>query len=175
MRFQVQGEPPGLLVLGYVDPDPFGSVEVWYSADLETIRLQNGRLVSSVGTKPSWSGVRLEPTPPPWPDIVSLPAQYIRHRDEMPGYRFSIKEQLAVNAWHGLPPIPLSDTLPLAKARGYQWFRESAKPLAGRSGVELPDSWFALGDYNGESKIVYSQQCLAPDFCLTLQRWPLWE
>ena len=44
------GKPVAFMALGYVDPHPNGPVEVWYSADREVIRLQNGRLVGTAGT-----------------------------------------------------------------------------------------------------------------------------
>lgn len=175
LRVQVQGYPPALLVLGYVDAHPLGPVEVWYSGNREAIRLQNGRLVGSTGALHGWAAVRFEPPPPAWANVSSQGARYVRQRDEMPGYRFAVKDQIQLSVWQGLPPLALPASLPLATAQGYQWFRESALPLAGQGGVALPDAWFAWGQYRGESAIVYSEQCLAPDFCLKLQRWPLLE
>ncbi|NVO05708.1 MAG: hypothetical protein HXX19_07110 [Rhodoferax sp.] len=71
--------------------------------------------------------------------------------------------------------MELPETLPVAKANGYRWFRESANVMEGQGSGALPDAWFAWGRHRGAEDIVYSQQCLAPDFCLTLQRWPLLE
>jgi hypothetical protein len=100
---------------------------------------------------------------------------FVRQRDEMPGYRFGIAEQIQLIPWQGLPPMELPSTLPSAKAMEYKWYRESATLVAEQGGAALPDAWFAWGKHRGAESIVYSQQCLAPDFCLQLQRWPLLE
>lgn len=175
LRVQVQGHPPGLLVLGYVEVHPLGPVEVWYSGRGETVRLQNGRVVGSTGTLRSWAGVHFEPPPVAWSAVGPQGVSYERQHDEMPGYRFGIRERVQLSAWQGLPPLDLPDTLPLATAQGYQWFREAATPLNGQGAAALPDAWFALGQRGGKPAIVYSEQCLAPDFCMKLQRWPLVE
>ena len=175
LRVQVQGHPPGLLVLGYVDAHPLGPIEVWYSGNQEAIRLQNGRLVGNSGTARSWAAVRFEPAPPDWAEVSAQGASYVRQHDEMPGYRFAIQEQLHLTAWQGVPPLDLPATLPQSTAQGYRWFRESATPLGGQLGAALPDAWFAWGKDRGEYTIVYSEQCITPDFCLKLQRWPLLE
>ena len=46
---------------------------------------------------------------------------------------------------------------------------------AGQLEPALPDAWFAWGKHLGVNQIVYSEQCITPDFCLKLQRWPLLE
>jgi hypothetical protein len=175
LRVQVPGHPPGLLVLGYVDAHPAGPIEVWYSGNTEVLRVQNGRLVGSTGTLRSWAGVRFLPQPPAWADVTRQGARYLRQHDEMPGYRFGISQQIQLEAWQGLPPIELPASLPLAQAQAYQWFRETATPLDGQGGAALPDAWFAWGKRGGEYSVVFSQQCLAAEFCLTLQPWPLWR
>jgi len=173
LRVQVPGHPPGLLVLGYVDAHPAGPVEIWYSGNTEVLRLQQGRLVGSMGTLRSWAGVRFVPQPPAWASVTSQGARYVRQHDEMPGYRFGITQQLQLEALPGLPSIKLPASLPLADAQSYQWFRETATPLGGQGAALLPDAWFAWGKRGGGHSVVFSQQCLAADFCLTLQPWPL--
>ena len=173
LRVQVPGHPPGLMVLGYVDQDPAGPVEVWYSANRETLRLQNGRVISSTGTEQDWSAVQFVPAPPAWSSVSEGGASFTRQHDVMPGYRFGIREQMKVHTWPGLPSVALPDTLPAEKAASYRWYRESVLPLPGQTA--LPDAWFAWGKHRGVNQIVYSEQCLSPDFCLKLQRWPLLE
>ena len=53
------GRHVALLALGNVDSDPRGPVEVWYSAEREVLRFQNGRLVGSVGLTTEWRNVSL--------------------------------------------------------------------------------------------------------------------
>jgi hypothetical protein len=175
LRVQVPGHPPGLMVLGYVDPDPAGPIEVWYSANRETLRLQNGRVISATGTLQEWSGVKYVPAPPAWADVSGAGTSYTRQRDVMPGYRFGIREQVKVQAWPALPFVELPDTLPAAKAASYRWYRESTLLQQGQTTPALPEAWFAWGKHRGVNQIVYSEQCLSPDFCMKLQRWPLME
>jgi hypothetical protein len=175
LRVQVPGYPPGLMVLGYVDPDPAGPIEVWYSANRETLRLQNGRVISTTGTVQDWSGVQYSPAPPAWTEVSPAGTGFTRQRDTMPGYRFGIREQMHVRAWPALPPIEIPATLPTAKAASYRWYRESVLPQPGQTTAALPDAWYAWGKHRGVNQIVYSEQCLSPDFCLKLQHWPLLE
>ena len=175
LRVLVQGHPPGLLVLGYVDQHPQGVIEVWYSAYRETLRLQNGRVISMTGTLQDWSAVQFTPVPPVWADVTEAGFIFERKHDAMPGYRFGIREQMKVQAWPALPPVDLPVSLPADKAAGYRWYRETVLPQAGQFEPALPDAWFAWGKHRGVNQIVYSEQCMTPDFCLKLQRWPLLE
>jgi hypothetical protein len=175
MRLQVQGHPPALLALGYLDPHPLGPIAVWYSGNQEVLRTHNGRLVGVAGTLHDWQAVTFTPAPPAWAAVPAQGVSFVRQHDEMPGYRFGIAEQIQLTPWQGLPPVELPDTLPAAKAKEYQWYRETASVLQGQGGAVLPVAWFAWGMHRGAESIVYSEQCLAPDFCLQLQRWPLLE
>lgn len=175
LRVEVKDYPPALLVMGYQDPHPMGPIEVWYSGTHETLRTQNGRIIGTSGALHDWHAVKFLPAPPTWTEFPANGASFVRQHDEMPGYRFGITEQISSSTWQGLPPIELPSTLPAAKAMEYHWFRESSAVLAGQGGAALPDAWFAWGKHRGAETIVYSEQCLAPDFCLKLQRWPLLE
>lgn len=175
LRVQVPGYPPGLMVLGYVDPHPAGPIEVWYSANRETLRLQNGRVVSITGTPQDWNSVQFSPAPAAWSEIPEAGMRFSRQRDAMPGYRFGIREQINVQAWTKLPPVTLPATLTADKAANLHWYRESVLSQQGLGTPPLPDAWFAWGRHRGVSQIVYSEQCLASDFCLKLQRWPPME
>jgi hypothetical protein len=173
LRVEVQGYPPALLVLGYIDPHPTGAIEVWYSAQREVIKTQNGRVVATAGLPIDWTAVRFVSTPPPWDQVPQQSLQFQRSRDEMPGYRYGIVEQVQWVPVSGVPAIPLVATLPMATANTYQWFQESVKATQG--GAALPDAWFAWGKHRGDWTVVYSHQCLTADFCLRLQRWPVRE
>lgn len=175
LRVEVDGHPPGLLVLGYVDPDPAGPIQVWYSGTRETLRTQNGRIVGATGTLHEWKAVRFIPAPPAWAQMGTQGASFVRLHDAMPGYHFGVTENMRLEPWQGLPLVELPASLPLDKARSYQWFRESAQTVAGPGSRALPDAWFAFGVHRGLSTIVYSEQCLEVDFCLKLQPWPLLE
>jgi hypothetical protein len=170
LRVTVLGSAPALLVLGYVDAHPQGEVEVWYSAQQEVIKTQNGRIVGTYGLPHDWRNVRYIEAPPAWASAKSPNFAYTRVRDDMPGYHYGVTDRLQLESLTGLPPLVLPTTLPAELARQYTWLRESASQ---DNSPNLPDSWYALGRYQGSTAVVYSRQCLAPQYCLSLQRWPL--
>ena len=156
---------PALLVLGYVDAHPQGEIEVWYSAQGEVLRLQNGRLVGAVGLPVEWHRVTYSQTPPPWQSVPPEGARFTSVRDVQPGYRLGLVEQVVLTP---LPKPPLK--LPDPGFAAAAWFQEN---YTDASGTTRPDAWFALGQNGGTKTIVYSRQCLSSSVCLTLQRWPL--
>jgi len=172
LRVELEGHAPALLVLGYVDPHPQGDIEVWYSAQQEVIKTQNGRIVGTAGLEVDWRTVQFPSSPPAWPARDSQGATYQRRRDEMPGHHYGITEQVMLQPWQGMPPIHLPISLSEGQARTYVWFRESTLKTTAES---LPPAWFAWGVRNGISTVVYSEQCLSSNFCLKLQRWPVQE
>lgn len=172
LRVEVVGHAPGLLVLGYVDPHPQGEIEVWYSAAHEVIKTQNGRVVATAGLETDWAAVRFPGSTPAWTQVDPSGATYRRVRDEMPGYKFELTDQLTLTPWAGLPAIALPTSLSSAQARAYRWFYEA--PLAS-NGRALAPSWYAWGRHLGVATVVYSEQCLSPTLCLKLQRWPVQE
>lgn len=169
LRVEVNGGQPVLLVLGYVDPDPHGDIEVWYSADQEVIKIQNDRIVGTVGLPSDWRNVRFAEVPPTWAAVSQSPQRMLRVRDEISGYRYGISEQLTLEAVAGSPAIRLPSTFPVTQAQRYSWFRETVTGL-GRS--DLPASWYAVGSYQGHQAVVYSFQCVGPQMCFGMQRWP---
>jgi hypothetical protein len=172
LRVQAQGQPPALMVLGYVDPDPLGDIEVWYSSQREVIKLQNGRIVSTTGLETNWRAVRFSAAPPAWSDVAQEGVSYSRLRDQMPGHRYTLLDRLQLTPLAGLPTVQLPATLPHEQANTYRWFSEST---LNSGDAMLPPSWFAWGDYRGQPTVVYSQQCLSATFCLTFQLWPVQE
>lgn len=169
LRVDVDGRPPALLVLGYRDPHPQGEVEVWYSSQGEVIKTRQGRIVGTAGLELDWRRVVMEPAAPDWAAVAAPGQRYRRWRDEMPGYRQSILSEIAVAPWPGLPDVALASSLPSDRARRYRWFREDD---TSGSQAALPAAWFAVGSYDRQVSVVYSQQCLSTTFCLSLQRWP---
>jgi hypothetical protein len=172
LRVQAQGQAPALMVLGYVEPDPLGDIQVWYSSQREVIKLQNGRIVSTTGLQTNWRAVRFLVAPPAWPDVPSEGVLSQRLRDEMPGHRYALSDRLQLKPLAGLPIVQLPVSVPLEQANIYRWFIETTLSSGDSS---LPPSWFAWGVHRGQPAVVYSQQCLSANFCLTLQLWPAQE
>jgi hypothetical protein len=167
-----------LLALGNEDMDPLGPVEVWYSAEREVLRLQNGRLVGAVGLTAEWRNVVLSEMPS-WSALArgDQAFRWTRVRDVMPGYRFGLRDALSLRVM----PQPRKSELQAMDPRRLTWFEEQAdaEHVAGSSrggspgsGEMLPPARYAVEFRDGKEIVVYAEQCLAPDLCFTWQRWP---
>jgi hypothetical protein len=175
LRVTTNGSP-ALLVLGDIDQDAAGRpVEVWYSASREVLRLQGGRLVGVAGMPVEWRDVRLPASLPSWKDIQT-PVAFTRERDEMPGYRIGVREQMTVR-----PIAPPSGTgLQGTEAATLQWYEEttSAAPdlpaSLAKAWHPLPPTRFAVRKATATRPYepVYGEQCLVDNICLQWQTWP---
>jgi len=157
-----------LLALGYYDAHPLGAIEVWYSAEREVVRLQNGRLVGAVGMTTEWRNVVL-PDLPGWDKLVSgaVPLQWSRVRDVMPGYHYGLRDTLSLN----LAPPPAKTALQGFDPKDLARFEERLAE-DGLSKTTLPVARYAVGLAGAQSIVVYGEQCLGPQMCFTWQRWP---
>ena len=177
LRVTIEGRA-ALLVLGYVDKDDHGPIEVYYSAQRETLRIQNGRIAGAVGVTTEWRNVRL-PELPSWPEIASgdRPLEWVRVRDVMPGYRYGLRDQLV------LRPIsaPEKSELRGIDPGGLAWFEEKmqTEPAAAHVATLIPDppqgtlsaARYAVKLEKDSATVVYGEQCLAANLCFTWQRW----
>ena len=161
-----------MLVLGYLDANAQGEIEVWYSAGREVIKTQNGRIVGTAGLEVDWRALRFTSPPPAWTEVLPQGGTYQRSRDEMPGHRYGIAERIELTRWNGVPPVVLPAVLPTERARAYGWYREAT---VSSTAHPLPPAWFAWGMHLGQPTVVYSEQCLSATFCLKLLRWPVQE
>jgi len=170
-----------LLALGNVDSHPRGPIEVWYSAEREVLRLQNGRLVGAVGLTTEWREVSL-PGLPSWSAVARSGEvfRWTRIRDVMPGYRYGVKDSLALR----VVPEPKRSEMQGLAPEGLTWFEESAegapvawlsRAIAGSAGADaaLPPARYAVDIRDGQETAVYGEQCLATKLCFTWQRWPV--
>jgi len=166
-----------LLALGNVDSDPQSPIEVWYSAEREVLRLQNGRLVGAVGLTTEWRNVSL-PELPSWSKAASAKGEirWTRNRDVMPGYRLGVKDALLLR----VVEVPGRSALKDLDARGLTWFEERseagtwlARTLGNVADAPLPPARYAVDFSGGKETVVYGEQCLAVELCFTWQRWPV--
>lgn len=172
LRATVDGRA-ALLVLGYVENQAGGPIQVWYSAEREVLRLQNGRIVGAVGLTAEWRNVKLE-GPPAWSSIkhTAVTSQWTRIRDVMPGYRFGVRDVLSLSAispparsaLQGLAP----ELLAWYEERDENYFVDSRNAAVD----QLPPARYAVASVDGSETVVYSEQCLARKLCFTLQVWP---
>ena len=164
------------LALGYEDIAPHGYTEVWYSAEREVLRFQNGRFIGATGLPVEWRSVSL-PALPSWSALsrAEQPFRWVRTRDVMPGYSVGVRDALVVRS---ISP-PGQNELQGVDSKSLTWFEEQAEPeiITGYSGYlpdkSLPPARYAVDFRDGKETVVYGEQCLAPDLCFTWQRWPV--
>lgn len=165
---------PTLLALGFVDADAHGRpVEVWFSADREVLRLQDGRLSAVLGTAVEWRRVGLPVPLPAW-HPASGNLTFLRTRDEMPGYRIGLREQMTRHAIAPQQGTELRQWAPDA----LQWYEEQARLVtedgepAGPATAAAPVARYAVKQGAGTPEVVYGEQCVSAEICLTWQPWP---
>ena len=161
LRVELIGKAPALMVLGYLDPHPLGDIEVWYGSGGETLKLQNGRLVGSAGLSVAWLRVAYQQVPPGWASVPADGAKFSRVRDELPGYRAAVLDQVLLK--------PLDQPAVSGQTGANVWFSES---YSNAQGETLPVALFGVNQCHAKSAVVYSHQCLSSDLCLTIQAWP---
>ena len=165
------GGSVGFAWLGNTEQNVHGAVEAFYSRSGEMIRLQNGRILTALGFTTEWRKVEW-PRVPGWSTIAKgdAPASFVRVRDVMPGYRTGLREAVTLrridppdrSALRGVDPATLT------------WFEERVQPVdRGVSGSDelLPPARYGVEIAGAAETVVYSEQCLAKDFCFTWQRW----
>jgi hypothetical protein len=170
-----------LLALGDIDASPLGPIEVWYSADREVLRLQNGRIVGAAGVSTEWRNVVI-PKLPSWSSVANGkdPISWVRIRDVMPDYRYGVRDMLFLR----VVDAPGRSALQVLDAQKLIWFEESFQPpqVAGQlsfphfgSSATLPPARYAMDSRDGKEMVVYGEQCLSRELCFTWQRWPVGE
>ena len=179
LRVAVAGQV-SLLALGYIDEDPAGPVEVWYSAKKEVLRLQDGRVVGLTGVSTEWRNV-VAPRLPSWEALARTGEgfRWARLRDVMPGYRYGVRDDLQVRA---ISP-PASSSLAGMDPKQLSWFeerREAGKSAgiaglfaAGDPDLSLPPARYAVRLNAGAAAVVYGEQCISANLCIAWQQWPV--
>ena len=152
------------LALGDVEQDAQGSIEVWYSADREVLRLQEGRLLGLSGTPTEWREVRLPPLPS-WTALATrqAPLHWTRVHDQMPGYHSGVTEHLVLQRI----PAPHQSALRDLDPASLTWFEERHDPEDG-----LPPARYAVRFHQGQATVLYGEFCVSAPLCLAWQRWP---
>jgi hypothetical protein len=130
--------------------------------------------------KTEWHGVQIPPLPS-WSALAteSSTLSWTRVRDVMPGYRYGVKDVLA------LRPVasPQKTRLVERESASLKWFEERfvgeeqwpRLPLARRDdtlSTALPPALYAVEIRDGREVVTYGEQCLSTSLCFTWQRWP---
>lgn len=161
-----RGRYSALFWRGLVEKTAQGPVEVYYSGDGEVLRLRDGRIVGVSGVPTEWT--RVDDGAPGWSAVAKSPGPvaFVRVRDVMPGYRSGVRDELTLAR---IAP-PAKSALRVVDPQTLTWFEEHMSARAARHDA-LPPVRYALDLAGGEPAVIYSEQCLAPDFCFTWQRW----
>jgi len=154
-----------LMVRGYTEQHTAGIIDVWYSSKGEVLRLQNGRIIGTAGLETDWLNVSYSSLPS-WQTLANVSsAIYYLERDQMPGYRFGIKESLAI---YRTPP-PTNSKMVKTSAKHFRWYEEVSQ----NSPNNLPSARFAVQEIGGVFQVAYAEQCFTENYCLSWQLWPV--
>jgi hypothetical protein len=152
-----------LLVLGAVEPSDSGSIEVWFSANQEILRIQTGalgRIVSTRGLQTDWvrSSLRVNP------NVSGSLKVLLRERDVMPGWRYGLTETLRQTSFRKPPRLARQKFRPelLNSKKVTSWLMENS-PQA----PELGESVYAR---DAAGQVIAGYQCLAADLCIAWER-----
>jgi hypothetical protein len=165
----------GLISLSYVEPLPDGkSQTVWYSPDGYVFRFIDGRLTGLTFKERAWYGRYINaPTLLIQTSKNSVSPVYNRRADEMPSYLFGSEVSLQLQP---LPAAPQGHRL-IGTAERYTWLEERVTghgdKLTSGSTVRVEPAWYAVSYRTTPAKVVFGQQCLQPDLCLSWQDWPV--
>jgi len=158
-------DKPLLMVLGYEEAIPQGTLETWYSNQGEVLQLLNGRVWSTAGLAIDWKNVRYQALPN-WASLVgNSSVAFLRTYDQMPRYAFDVTEQVQIYP----VPTPINANLTGMPASHLKWFEEKAKGTS----HALPSARYGLAFNNGQPVVVYGEQCFAADLCFSWQTWPV--
>ena len=147
------------MALGYRETDGRNVNEYWYSGQREMLYLQNGRIHGALGMTHEVRD-QLQPAPD-WGLLQQRQGPYVWQRtmDVQPGYRYGVTESVVTQRFNA------SKAQMAQLAEPAEWFEDlvTSKTQDGRPWTYR--QIFALVNL----RVVYSEQCLAPDLCLTLQ------
>jgi hypothetical protein len=169
LRITSNGKP-ALMVKGTASPASLtqGST-TWYSADKEVLELNQGRISLALGTPVEWRSVQANW--PAWPQ-GSEPVFYQRQRDVSSPVRYGLNERMRLQKTSKAQPrYWLQPSGQAALPNDLTWYTESmeAQPDAATG---LPVALFGVQGSGEQARVVYSEQCLAANVCLSLQAWP---
>lgn len=179
LRVQLNGLPPALMVLGYLDPEPPSTADApvppratWYSARQESLQLVGGRIVATAGLPVNWLSVTMQPGPPAWPDEGGLVrfGRTIEVRGALTDVRAEDVEVVRI-ASDGVPEWARPTGGDTTRWSRWRWYRETSSASSGCC-TATPAGWFAIDPARPDAGPVYSLQCLTAGSCLRIESWP---
>jgi hypothetical protein len=178
-----------LLVKGYVDPDPLGPIDVWYSSDGSVMRIQQGRYLGSIGFDQNWQEVSRKDAPSldllvksevamasqNTPVPIKTVKKYFSNQSyvAMPSYLVMRDERISGVISSTVPDSVPSSIKKYLNNKDLIWLAETPQPndLFKRKGASF--AWYGFVKSNNGFEQVLGQQCLSKDFCITWTPWPV--
>ncbi|NBW01896.1 MAG: hypothetical protein EBR85_09450, partial [Betaproteobacteria bacterium] len=160
LRVTAQGRL-AFLAQGATDQREGQNLRVFFSAEGEVLKLSSGRIVE-FSSRQRHVVVRPSPEFPPW--NIAKEAVFAIETDMRPGYLFSSQRSLLLRP---LPKPPGNLRLEGLSPLSLQWFEE----IDQTPNAHQRRSIYAVLFVAEGAQVVYSEQCIAADLCLTLQRW----
>lgn len=159
LKLGVNGQE-ALLVLGYQTAEE----KIWFSSDRAIVKTKNGYLSGMQGFVTNWEVVS-------GPDLIKfpnlgLPTSYSRVRNVMPGYQYEVRESVLVT-----PLLSAPSSVPAElPGKPWRWFSEKVtSQYGGHKQVYDYPGLIALDVSKKPYQVMYAQQCLKRDFCLSWQ------
>jgi len=148
-----------VMALGYRQTKGLDVHEHWYSGQREMLHLVNGRVVEVQGMTHELR--KQSDKVPSWNDLAvsKRPLVWSRSKDLMPGYRYGQVEYV-ISQW--VKPTAQEAALVDQPA---QWFIEQVKSKTADGREWLYNETYAVVN----NQVIYSEQCVAPELCLTLR------
>jgi len=153
------------LVLGEIEQSPSGSIEVWFSAQREVIRIQDGRIVSTSGLRTNW--VRSDYKPIGTKN--DLGGSWRLTRDIAPGWTYGLVIDIKRVAVSEMPRALGKFFTPAlqSKSGGVLWVSESPIDPDLRSGQPWQTAYFAR---TVQGQVLAGYQCLDAELCLAWEK-----
>jgi len=169
LQMKLGDSPAAYLALG----KRVGASESWYSADPLLVVLEDGRLGPFAGAAVEWRAVR-QAGRPDWERLVRRgnTQRWQRQRDEMPGYRFGLSDEIETRRITQTElPAELTSVHErlLASHRELRWVSDQVSTTDPEGQRVAWAQWFAVAERAGRWQVVWSRQCLRPDWCLELR------
>ena len=162
LRVTVKGGGAALLVLGYQDKTSGSNhqlTEVWYSADLEVLRLTAGRLAGLTGTQVQWKNIEYVKTPI-W-DRLDPNITFMQNGTVVSDVSKTFSKSLYTQKIE----IPKQTRLLGKDPQKLIWYGDFDVH------ANFPTAVYALSSTRDGLKPVYGEQCLSKEFCITWQYW----
>ncbi|MCY1363845.1 hypothetical protein D9M69_506240 [compost metagenome] len=83
----------------------------------------------------------------------------------MPGYRFGIRDDIARTS---IAP-PTDSALAGAPASALRWYEE--RSVSRPATAAIPPARFGVSFASGAPQVVYSEQCISRDLCMSFEQW----